>query len=137
MFIYVTYDNSTKAVLAYQIVASKKEAGASASDGYRVNVEINDLVPAAFYEEPDNYKVTINSGDSTLATLSIINSANSGIKRKLGGSGLPNSAPYKNITSEIAGDVVSGTNATNRAAAIVALPWAIERTNTISSFGVL
>lgn len=136
MYIYVTYNNSTKAVTEYHIVASKQPAYANSTNGYAVNVVLNDNVPLAFYEEYDNYKVTITN-DATIATLSIISSANSGIKRKLGGSGLPNTAPYKNLTDEISGTIPDGVTANDRANAIVALPWALDRSNTISNFGIL
>jgi len=129
MYIYASYNNSTKAVTEYQIVETKQPAYANAANGYKVNILINDNVPAAFYEEFDNYKVTIDANDSSIATLSIINSGKSGIKRKLGATGLYNQTPYKTVIDEV------GT--ATRADAIIALPWATERANTISSLGVL
>lgn len=137
MFIYVQYDNATKAVIEYQIVASKQTVQASESFGYKVNVPLDNNVPQAFYEEPDNYKVVISSSDNTIASLVIINSAKSGIKRKLGGSDLPAESPYKNLTEEIAGEVTGNATASSRAEAIVTLPWSLERINTITHFGVL
>lgn len=137
MYIYAKYDNSTKAVIEYEIVASKKIAYANETYGYKVNIAINDNVPLAFYEEPDNYKVVINSSDTSIASLAIISSANTGIKRKLGGSELPAASPYKNLSEEIANEVTGNATAETRAEAIVALPWALERINTITHFGVL
>ena len=138
MYIYATYDSSSKAVTEYVIVPEKKTAYANPTNGYRVNIPIDENVPVAFYEEFDNYKVIVNSSDSSIASLSIINSGKAGIKRKLGWnlSEIPsegyNNSPYKNLDEEIASDVPAGLTAENRVAAIVALPWATERNNKAS-----
>lgn len=138
MYIYATYDNSSKAVTEYVIVPEKKTAYANSTNGYRINIPIDENVPVAFYEEFDNYKVIVNSSDSSIASLSIINSGKTGIKRKLGWS-LPeipsegyNNSPYKTLDEEIVGDVPSGLTAENRVVAIVSLPWATERNNKAS-----
>lgn len=127
----VAFYNEDKSVNKYCIVATKQ-----AAINTRVNIPLDDNVPVDFYENYDNYKVVINASDNTLATLQVITTANNGIKRKLGGSDLPGVSPYKNLTEEIAGEVTNVTPA-QRAAAIVDLPWASERLNTLVSLKVL
>lgn len=136
MYIAVYYNNNTKAVIRY-FISTVKQSALTSGDIRRVNVVLNDTVPPAFYENFDNYKVTINAQDSTLATLSVITTANNNINRVIGGSGLPANSPYKNLTAEIAEDVTGNVTAAKRAEAIVALPWAVERANTQSTFKVL
>lgn len=136
MYIAVYYNNNTKAVVRY-FISMVKRSTLTSGDIHRVNVILNDTVPPAFYENFDNYKVTINAQDSTLATLSVITTANNNINRVIGGSGLPASSPYKNLTAEIADDVTGSVTAARRATAIVELPWAVERANTQSTFKVL
>lgn len=138
MYICATYNNSSKAVTEYDIVPEKQPAYANSENGYRVNIPIDENVPVAFYEEFDNYKVIVNPSDSSIASLSIINSGKAGIKRKLGWnlSEIPsegyNNSPYKNLDEEIVSDVPAGLTAENRVEAIVALPWATERNNKAS-----
>ena len=148
MYIYVSYDNSTKKVLSYEIVSSKKTNVANSTNGYKINVELNNEVPKAFYESYDQYEVVISgtaSSQSATATLSLMTGADTTTKRKLGGTrsdptypyDLPNLSPYESIETEISGDLTSGIEAYKRASAIIALPWASERSNTISCFGTL
>ena len=136
MFIVISYEASSNKVIGFHISSIKNSIVVTGTTR-RVNVVLDDTVPTAFYENFDNYKVTINAQDNTLATLSVINSANNGINRKIGGSGLPAGSPYKNLTAEIANDVTGSVTAAQRASAIVALPWAVERSNTQTSFKVL
>lgn len=136
MYIAVYYNNNTKAVIRY-FISTVKQSALTSGDIRRVNVVLNDTVPPAFYENFDNYKVTINAQDSTLATLSVITTANNNINRVIGGSGLPANAPYKNLTAEIAEDVTGSVTVAQRASAIVDLPWAVERSNTQTSFKIL
>lgn len=127
----LAYYNSDKSINKYCIVSTKQVA-----NNLRVNIPLNDSIPADFYENFDNYKVVINASDNTIATLQVISTANNGIKRKLGGNGLPGVSPYKNITTELANEVTNVT-AAQRAAAIIELPWASERVNTITGLKVL
>lgn len=127
----IAYYNSDKSINKYCIVSTKQVA-----NNLRVNIPLNDNIPVDFYENYDNYKVVIDASDNTLATLQVITTANNGIKRKLGGSNLPGVSPYKNLTDEIADEAINVTPA-QRAAAIVDLPWASERLNTLVSLKVL